>query len=233
MFYRGIKMKKDVFENRVKKLKRQHHILGKDLLRKYAVFVALVELNGAFHFIFEKRAKGIRQPSEISFPGGAFDPELDKSFLDTALRESCEELGIELDQIEVITQVDTFVSHVYIENFLGVIKINHLDELNINKDEVEYVFTIPVQTFIDTEPEVYGIKVKSFSSEIDEKGNKIEYLPVEALDLPERYHNSWHDNTREVYVYRTPYGTLWGITALIVYETIHHYLLEDRKDDMQ
>ena len=223
-------MKKEDFEKRLKTLKRQHHILGKDLLRKYAVFVALVELEGNYHFLFEKRAKGIRQPSEISFPGGAFDPDLDESFLDTALRETCEELGIERKDIEVITQVDTFVSHVYIENFLGIIKINHLDELNINKDEVEYVFTIPVQTFIDTEPEVYGIKVKSFSSELDEKGNKIEYLPVEALDLPERYHSSWQDNTREVYVYRTPHGTLWGITALIVYETLQHYLLDDRTE---
>lgn len=63
--------------------------------------------------------------------------------MDTALRETCEELGIERQDIEVITQVDTFVSHVYIENFLGVIKINDLQALNINKDEVEYVLPYP------------------------------------------------------------------------------------------
>lgn len=47
-------MKKEDFEKRLKTLKRQHHILGKDLLRKYAVFVALVELEGSYHFYLKK-----------------------------------------------------------------------------------------------------------------------------------------------------------------------------------
>ena len=30
-----------------------------------------------------------------------------------------------------------------------------------NKDEVEYVFTMPIDYFIENEPETYGIKVRS------------------------------------------------------------------------
>lgn len=203
---------------------RPAHILGKDQLKKFAVLAALVVIDDDYHFLFQKRAKGISQGDEISFPGGAFDQGQDRSFEDTAVRETCEELGIKDDQVEIVTQVDTFVGHVYIENFLGILKIDSLEDLNINKDEVAYVFSLPVQYFIDHPPEVYPIRVKSFSSEVDEGGERVDYIPVEALDLPPRYHGSWRDRDRQVYVYRTPFGTLWGITALIVHDTIKHYL---------
>ena len=208
------------FEAFVENLDDKHDIIGRSRLGNFAVFVALVKLEGEYHFLFQKRAQHIRQGSEISFPGGQFDEALDKNFRDTAIRETHEELGIDEEKIRVIKQIDSFVGHVYIENFLGVIEVDSLDELNINKDEVAYVFTMPVQYFIDHEPETYGIKVRSYSSEVDEAGNLIEYFPVKELDLPERYHHSWNDSLREVYVYRTEHGTLWGLTAAIVYETI-------------
>jgi len=211
------------FEAFVENLDDKHDIIGRSRLGNFAVFVALVKLEGEYHFLFQKRAQHIRQGSEISFPGGQFDEALDKNFRDTAIRETHEELGIDEEKIRVIKQIDSFVGHVYIENFLGVIEVDSLDELNINKDEVAYVFTMPVQYFIDHEPETYGIKVRSYSSEVDEAGNLIEYFPVKELDLPERYHHSWNDSLREVYVYRTEHGTLWGLTAAIVYETIKKY----------
>lgn len=217
-------MDKITFESFLDSVKDNDDILGRHQLGNFAVLVALVELEGDYHFLFQKRAKHIRQGSEISFPGGQFDAKLDSSFEATAVRETCEELGITKDKIKVISKIDTFVSHVYIENYLGIIDIDSLDELDINQDEVEYVFTMPMDYFIHNEPETYGIKVRSFSSEIDDDGNLIEYFPVKELDIPERYHKTWNDSFREVYVYRTEHGTLWGITALIVYETIKQYL---------
>ncbi|MCH4888510.1 CoA pyrophosphatase [Acidaminobacter sp. JC074] len=211
------------FEAFVDRLDDKHDIIGRNRLGNFAVLVALIKLEGDYHFLFQKRAKNIRQGSEISFPGGQFDEGIDKNFKDTAVRETCEELGISSDQIKVIKQIDSFVGHVYIENFLGLIEVDSLDDLNINMDEVAYVFTMPVQYFIDNEPETYGIKVRSYSSEVDEAGNLIEYFPVKELDLPERYHHTWNDSLREVYVYRTKHGTLWGLTAAIVYETIQKY----------
>lgn len=217
-------MNKNTFEAFLKNSKKGHDILGRDQIGNYAVMVALVELDGDYHFLFQKRAEGIRQGNEISFPGGRFDKDLDVTFKDTAIRETCEELGIGEDQIDVIARVDTFVSHAYIENYLGLIKIDSLDELNINEDEVAFVFTMPIDYFLENEPEVYGIKVRSYSSEIDKDGHFIEYFPVEELNLPERYHHTWNDGFRNVYVYRTEHGTLWGITALIVYETVKKYV---------
>jgi len=222
-------MKKEDFDQYLKQDLREHYVLGKDQLRQYAVLVSLVEVDGDYHFLFEKRAPGIRQGSEISFPGGGFEADKDTCFEDTAIRETCEELGICPDQVRVITQLDTFVSHVYIENYLAILEVDDLEDLAINTDEVAYVFTLPVQYFLDNPPEIYGIKVKSFSSEEDQEGNLVEYFPVKDLDLPERYHRSWNERTREVYVYRTPHGTLWGITALIVYDTLFNFFNMDPK----
>lgn len=217
-------MRQKSFEKFVENIPDKHDILGRHRLGNFAVMVSMVKLDDEYHFLFQKRAAHIRQGSEISFPGGQYDEVLDSSFKETAIRETCEELGITENQIEIIAQIDSFVGHVYIENFLGLIHINDLDELNINEDEVAYVFTIPVDYFIQQEPETYGIKVRSYSSEVSESGELIEYFPVKELDLPERYHHSWNDSLREVYVYRTAHGTLWGLTAEIVRETVKKYM---------
>lgn len=216
-------MNQKQFEEFVLNIPDKHDILGRHRLGNFAVLVSLIKLEDQYHFVFQKRAAHIRQGSEISFPGGQFDEKLDTSFKDTAIRETCEELGIDEGQIDLIAQVDSFVGHVYIENYLGVINVDSLDDLNINEEEVAYVFTIPVEYFVNHEPETYGIKVRSLSSEVDDEGNLIEYFPVKELDLPERYHHRWNDSLREVYVYRTDHGTLWGITAEIVYETVKKF----------
>ncbi|MBN2795164.1 MAG: CoA pyrophosphatase [Clostridia bacterium] len=214
------------FETIIKRINEKPDILGRKNLKNFGVLVAVVQLEGDYHFLFQKRAKHIRQGSEISFPGGAFDESLDKTFEDTAIRETCEELGIKKEQVEILAQLDTFHSHVYIENFLGVIHLEHLEALDINPDEVEYVFTISIDYFVETAPEIYNIKIRSMSSEVDEDGNLIEYMPVKDLELPKRYHHTWNDSLREVYVYKTKHGPLWGLTAQIVYETVNKYFKE-------
>lgn len=216
-------MKKKQFDAFVNCIHERPDILGRQKLKNFGVLVAVVKLNEDYHFLFQKRAENIRQGSEISFPGGAFDSSLDYSFQDTAVRETYEELGVSKDQIEILGQLDTFHSHVYIENYLGLIHIQSLEELDINKDEVAYVFTMPIDYFINNQPEIYNIKIKSMSSEVDDSGNTIEYMPVKDLELPKRYHHTWNDTLREVYVYKTKHGPLWGLTAQIVYETVNKY----------
>src|ERR1035437_2226725 len=77
-------------------------ILRKKEYFNSAVLIPLVWYNEEYHFLFEKRGAKIRQGSEICFPGGEYDPSSDKSLLETAIRETMEELGIKKEKIKVI-----------------------------------------------------------------------------------------------------------------------------------
>ncbi len=51
-------------------LPRHPGILDKDRYLNAAVLIPLVKTDAEFSFLFQKRAAGIRQGGEISFPGG-------------------------------------------------------------------------------------------------------------------------------------------------------------------
>jgi 8-oxo-dGTP pyrophosphatase MutT (NUDIX family) len=74
--------------------------------------------------IFTRRAEDLsRHAGEISFPGGLRHDE-DRSLVETALRETEEELGIAPSSVEVLgalPSVHTFVSAILIVPFVGVI----------------------------------------------------------------------------------------------------------------
>jgi len=105
------------------------------------------EMDG-LHVILTQRTSTLRAHSgQISFPGGRRNPE--ESFTEAALRETCEELGI-CDGIEIIGKL----SHLYIppSNFEVFPTVATLPERPIyhpNPDEVESVFTMPLQLLLD------------------------------------------------------------------------------------
>ncbi len=196
-------------------------ILGNERVFKASVLVPLVILNNEIHFLFQVRAKNIRQGGEISFPGGGVEVE-DPSFAYTALRETYEELGIDMSFMEIIGELDTLVSpfNSIIRGFLGIIKIDSLDELNINKDEVERVLVIPLSWFQKNNPEEYHIQLESHPYVVEENGDKVITFPAKELALPEIYHNSWKGSSRKVYLYKYDTDVIWGFTALILRDAL-------------
>ncbi len=59
-----------------------------------AVLLLLYERDGQEHLLFQVRSQQVEHhKGEISLPGGGRDPE-DESLLDTALRETDEEIGV-------------------------------------------------------------------------------------------------------------------------------------------
>ena len=201
-------------------LANQPSVLAKDKYFNSAVLVPLMFINDECHFLFEKRAGNIRQGGEVSFPGGEIDKELDINFKDTAIRETTEELGVATDQVEIIGSLGTLIAPmgITVDPFVGLIKINSIDDLNIDLKEVEKVFTIPVSFFLENKPDTYYINVRAHPYDVDEDGNKIELLPVKKLGLPKRYADPWLRARHRVYIYNTPDEIVWGITAEIVYE---------------
>lgn len=74
-----------------------------DIENSFSVMIPLIKRKGDVHLLFEKRALTLRnQPGEISFPGGRIEegetPEK------AAIRETCEELLIEENEVEVYSE---------------------------------------------------------------------------------------------------------------------------------
>jgi 8-oxo-dGTP pyrophosphatase MutT (NUDIX family) len=183
-----------------------------------AVLASLFICNGEPHLIFQKRSSLIRQAGEICFPGGRFDERFDKNMLETSVRETVEEMGIKREDILVLGQVDTVVASMgaVISCFLGELKITDLSELNINRDEVEKVFSVPLKWFLDNPPAEYDVQMEIKPKYIDEKGNEVILLPVEELGLPDRYRKPWGLRKHKIFAYKVEGETIWGITAQIV-----------------
>ena len=85
-----------------------------------AVMLLLYPRNGEYCILLNKRSQEVdHHKGEISFPGGARDPE-DRDSLDTALRETEEEMGILRGDVKVLGQLDDvttrtgFVVNVYV-----------------------------------------------------------------------------------------------------------------------
>ncbi len=210
--------------NKIKLLKgalaNQPSVLAKDKYFNSAVLVSLLFINDECNFLFEKRSGNIRQGGEVSFPGGEIDAQLDNNLKDTAIRETVEELGIVVDQVEIIGEMGTLVAPmgVTVDPYVGKLDINSIEELHIDSKEVEKVFTIPVSFFLENQPSTYYINLRAHPYEIDDEGNKIELLPVKKLGLPNRYADPWRKARHRVLIYNTPGEIVWGITAEIVYE---------------
>ena len=133
--------------------KREHTILTDIDVITAAVAVPLIEIDGEDHLVFTVRSNKLRrQPGEISFPGGHCEPN-DKSGAHAAMRECSEELGIDLDKIELLGNLDCLVSAIGVKLYAVAVRL-HTSDLKPNPDEVGEVFTVPLQYLLNMEPTV-------------------------------------------------------------------------------
>lgn len=215
----------DFLEQLKRKIPKKHEIIGRDKYFNAAVMITLVLKNGDYHFLFEKRASSIRQGGEISFPGGGYELD-DKDFEATAIRETCEELGVRPEQIQVLGGLGTYLGRqgVIIEPYVGVLTLDGFGELEPDPAEVEKIFMVPVQFFIDHPPEKYAIRLEQQPYYINEQGKQIDLLPAAQLGLPEKYHKPWSGQHMEVYFYHVENEWIWGITAELIVDVIQRVL---------
>lgn len=88
---------------------------------------------------------------EVAFPGGKLDKDDDGDLLRTALRESREELDLDIPKSGIIGQLDpvtTLNSNFTIVPFVSV--LDSLPEVRHNHEEVEQVLQIPAHPFLKT-----------------------------------------------------------------------------------
>ena len=218
-------MKKKQLKTLKKNLPKKADILGRKNLLNSAVLIPLVKIEDEYYLLFQKRAAHIRQGGDICFPGGRFEDGVDKSFKQTALRETYEELGIKTKDIKIIGKLGSYVAPIgaIIEPFIGVVKKKAYENMDIDKNEVESTLLVPLKFFKDNEPLEYTLAHEVQPYKIDENGNKEIFFPVEDLGLPKTYHKPWGNKRHKVWVYKYKEEIIWGITSVIINELIEKY----------
>lgn len=125
--------------------------------KKFAVMILIKKENSQLKIVFEERSHNMRrQPGDICLPGGSV--EHGETPMEAAVRETAEELDLKVEDIEVIGEMDYFVSPY---NFIiyPFIAVSKSDKFNPSPDETESVFSVPVKFFMNEEPLAYDLEI--------------------------------------------------------------------------
>ena len=162
---------------------REKRVISDIGLTRSAVLIPLFEKDGKYHIVFTKRTDHLlHHKGQISFPGGGCHPE-DRSILETALRKSREEIGLQETDVEILGELDdadTLTSFYHIVPFVGVIPYPY--DFKLHKFEVDEVFSIPVDDLL-----------------------------IKAVRKAENY--TFGDTILEMYSYELNGRYIWGATA--------------------
>ncbi len=154
--------------------------------RSSAVLLMLFNRQDETYVVLTKRTVGVaNHKGQISLPGGAREPQ-DDSLLQTALRETQEELGIMPDQVEILGRlpdVYTSVSNFNITPFVA--RLAEPPHYRPDPREVAEVIEVPLSAFSNPD--------KAWTEERPEPGGK-----------------------RKVYYFKYGDHVIWGATARIM-----------------
>jgi 8-oxo-dGTP pyrophosphatase MutT (NUDIX family) len=164
---------------------RTRRVVPPGPLVRAAVLVPLVD-RGEPCLVFAKRTETVgTHRGQIAFPGGTVDPG-DASFLDAALRECEEEIGLPRAAVEPLGELDdteTFATHFVITPWIGVIR--QPIAWRPDGEEIERIIEVP------------------FAALTGPDGLRVEEWERDGVRRP-------------VYFFDYEGDTIWGATARIV-----------------
>ncbi|HQF47160.1 MAG TPA: CoA pyrophosphatase [Flavobacterium alvei] len=139
-----------------------------------AVMMLFYPKKGRTHLVLIVRNayEGIHS-AQIAFPGGKYESN-DQTFVNTALRETQEEIGIHPEQIEIImpfTNLYIQASNFMVYPFLGISK----EEIVFIPDsnEVAQIIELPLSDFLNDNLIVSAIMTTSYAKDIEIPAYKI------------------------------------------------------------
>ncbi len=197
---------------------REARIMGDERYGVFSVLLPLVQMEeGRLGILFEKRASTMRrQANEVCFPGGRSE-EGDESRWATARRETSEELGLPLDRISYIGDLDILLGPGRGSIFPFVGFLTDITDMKPNPDEVGEVFILSLETLLSVQPAVHT--TSSFMQ--PEEG-----FPFHLIPGGERY--PWRSGTVEHLFYEVEGRVIWGMTARVL-----AHFLDLIRDDLQ
>ena len=121
----------------------------KSTIVQSSVLMLLFPYHGKISTCLIRRPPTMRHHGgQIAFPGGRYETS-DADLIQTALRESYEEIGTDSNQLEILgalTPLYIQVSNFTINPFIGWSET--LPDFKIDNDEVDEIFIIPVEKFL-------------------------------------------------------------------------------------
>jgi len=115
-----------------------------------AVLIPIFYQQGEYYILFTRRTEKVRDhKGQISFPGGAYE-EQDGTLVNTALRECTEEIGLPIEAVEVLGELDdmpTVGTGYLISPFVAIIRWPY--PLRVDPAEVREIIEVPISVLLD------------------------------------------------------------------------------------
>ena len=144
------------------RVERLHQVLERRVRRsidtappliRAGVLIPLVRRGNEIELLFTRRTDTVlTHKGQISFPGGQRE-DSDAETVETALRESYEEIGLEPSRVTVLGELDdvfTAVSSFVITPVVGLVE-GGIDNLRLAPDEVKSLLLVPVTQLLDSD----------------------------------------------------------------------------------
>jgi 8-oxo-dGTP pyrophosphatase MutT (NUDIX family) len=120
--------------------------------RRAAVLIPVIPHPEGAHIVYTLRKGHLQDHAgQISFPGGGMEPS-DETLLDTALRETREEIGLPASDVEILGGLEEMYippSDYRVSPFVGLLPT--LAEPTLAPEEVEEIFTVPIADLMSAE----------------------------------------------------------------------------------
>lgn len=126
-----------------------------------SVLIPILTFKKDLEILLTKRSNSLKNhPGQIAFPGGKKD-QIDSSPIETALRETQEEVGLNPENVEIIASLPSHktATGFVIKPYLGL--INQPFSETLRQGEVDEIFTVPYEYILNEKN--FSIKTRKWN----------------------------------------------------------------------